>query len=71
MDPQELVPVAAYRDTAQADIVRNALEAEGIRATVEGPHQGGLPGALEARVFVQAADAERARAFIQEHEPGG
>lgn len=71
MDPQELVPIATYRETTQAEIVRNALEAEGIRCEVEGPHQGALPGALSVRLFVQVADADKARRFIEEHEAGG
>ena len=71
MDPQELVPIATYREATQAELVRNALETEGIRAVVEGPHQGALTGALGVRLLVQAADAERAQAFVEQHEPGG
>jgi hypothetical protein len=71
MDPQELVPIATYSETTHAELVRNALEAEGIRAAVEGAHQGALTGAVHVRVLVQAADAERAREFIAEHEEGG
>jgi hypothetical protein len=70
MDPQELVAVATYPETAHAEVVRNALEAEGIRAVVEGSHQGAFTGAVAVRVLVQAADAERATAFIEEHERG-
>ena len=70
MDPQELVAVATYSETAHAEVVRNALEAEGIRAVVEGPNQGSFTGALGVRVLVQATDAERARAFVEEHERG-
>lgn len=70
MDPQELVAVATYSETTHAEVVRNALESEGIRSVVEGPNQGSFTGAVQVRVLVQAADAERARAFIQEHEAG-
>jgi Putative prokaryotic signal transducing protein len=68
MDPQELVPIASYSETTHAEVVRNALEAEGIRSVVEGPNQGAFTGAVQVRVLVQAADAERARAFVEEHE---
>ncbi|HUG91294.1 MAG TPA: DUF2007 domain-containing protein [Planctomycetaceae bacterium] len=71
MDPQELVPIATYLEATQAEIVRNALEAEGIRAVVEGSHQGALTGTVGVRLLVQAADARRARTFVEGHEAGG
>ncbi len=72
MDHLEPVPVLTTTHPNQAEIVKAALEAEGIPAEVEGENQGGFAGVLSVRVFVRAADADRARAFLAEHgELGG
>jgi hypothetical protein len=66
MDVHEPVPVYASSDAIAAKLVKNALEAEGIRAFVEGANQAALPGlsALEVRVFVDAGHADKARKII-------
>lgn len=72
MDNMEPVPVLTTTHPNQAEIVKAALEAEGIPAEVEGGHQGSFAGVLTVRVFVRAVDAERAKAFLAEHgELGG
>ena len=72
MDHLEPVPVLTTTQPGQAEIVKAALEAEGIPAEVEGENQGGFAGVLAVRVFVRAVDADRARAFLAEHgELGG
>ena len=68
LDRQELVPIYTAQDSVQAEILKNALEAEGIPAAVEGEHQGGFSGVLLLRLFVREPDAERARAFLASHE---
>ena len=70
MAADELVALCTYRDETHAEIARNALENEGIWSAIEGEHQGGLPGVMNARLMVRAADAERARRFIEQHEAG-
>ncbi|MBW3543111.1 MAG: NUDIX domain-containing protein [Planctomycetes bacterium] len=73
VDANEPIVVCTLRDAAQAEVIRNALEAEGIECAVEGARQAALTGAVDVRLLVPAHDAERARAFIAAHEasPGG
>ena len=68
MDPNEPVPVYTTTKPGEAEVVRAVLDAEGIDCKVEGPHQGGLAGVLQTRLFVPAKDADRARALLKEHE---
>lgn len=68
MDNDKLVPVYSTRDEGKAEVIRAALEGEGIPASVEGAHQGGFSGALKVRVFVRDVDEDRAREFIEAHE---
>jgi hypothetical protein len=73
MDPKDLVTVYHAPDAVRAEIVKNALSAEGIRSFVEGANQAGHLGILGVAVHVQvpARDADRARKIIEEHEASG
>ncbi len=64
MHDDELVSIYETNDASDAEIVKLALESEGITAFVEGEGQAGLTGVLEIEVVVKAADAERARELI-------
>jgi hypothetical protein len=64
MHDDELVVVYETNDANDAEIVKVALESEGIMAFVEGEGQAGLTGVLEIEVVVKAADTERARELI-------
>ncbi len=67
--PDKLVSVFRTPKSFQAEIVRNALIAEGIDCEVVGDHQGGYSGVLnEVRLLVRAEDVQRAKTFIEEHE---
>ena len=68
LDKQELVPIYTAQDSVQAEILKNALESEGIPAAIEGEHQGGFSGVLLIRLFVREEDAARAREFLEGHE---
>jgi hypothetical protein len=68
MDPAEQVAVFIARDPVQAELVKNALEDEGIKAAIQGEGQGGLTGVLEVRVLVRVVDEARAREVIAFHE---
>jgi putative signal transducing protein len=69
MDPVEPVDVYAMFNPAEAEIIRNMLDAEGIEAEVSGDSQGGFPGATpEVTVMVRADDADRARGLILAHQ---
>ena len=69
MDPVEPVKVHVTFNPAEAGIIRNMLEAEGIIAEVTGGSQGGFTGATpEVTVMVRGEDADRARNLILAHQ---
>lgn len=66
---QELVTVASYPDVPEAELARERLELEGIRAFVIGAQTAGaMPFLTSAtggvRVQVQPGDLERAREVL-------
>ena len=68
MDERQPVVVYTTANELDAEVVRAALEAEGIQALVTGQNQAGLAGVLqEVAVEVPAQDAERARQVLAEH----
>jgi Putative prokaryotic signal transducing protein len=69
MDPTALVEVYSAFNSAEADIIANMLEAEGIEAKASGEAQGSFTGTTpEVTVMVHAGDADRARELILEHQ---
>lgn len=68
MEAQDLVPVYTCTNETEAEILRNALHAEGIACEIEGEHQAGLAGILAIRLLVRALDADRARRYLEQHE---
>lgn len=70
MSMQDLVTVYTVSNAIEAEIIKNALEDEGIRCEIEGGHQAGEAGliGIEIKLQVPEDDAERAREFIKEHE---
>ena len=73
MDANELMTVYTTNDPNDAEIVSGALHAEGIKCQIDGERQGGLTGLdiMEINVLVRAEDFDRARSFVEKHEPGG
>ena len=73
MDPHDLVSVYQASNSVEAEIVKNALRAEGIKAFVEGSNQAGEAGLAGFPVYVQvpAGEADRARKFIEHHRLQG
>ena len=69
MNDEELVSVYSVKSPSQAEIIRNALESEGIFCRLDGDGQAGLAGIMDIDVLVAGADAERARAILEMHEP--
>jgi len=70
VDSQELVTVYTVSNPVEAEIIKNALHAEGIKCFVEGGNQAaesGLTG-IPVSIEVPAIDADRARKFIEAHE---
>src|SRR5262249_42759059 len=70
MDTKDLVTVYTLSDPVRAEIIRAALQAEGIRCFLDGVNTAGLAsiGAFEIKIQVPAGDADRASRFIQSHE---
>jgi hypothetical protein len=68
----ELVSVYTTNNPIDAESVRIALAAEGIRRWINGAGQAGMPGVIITKITVDvsAADAERSRAII-EGDPTG
>lgn len=69
MDTEELVTIYSLKNPTQAEVIRMALEGEGIACFLEGKTQAGLTGIFDIDVQVKAADADRARELIKAHEP--
>jgi hypothetical protein len=67
MNDESLEPVYRSTDTNELEILRLALEGEGISAMIEGEHQAGLTGVLPARLLVMEADLDRARKILKSH----
>ena len=68
MDARDLISVYSCINAGEAEVLRNALQSEGIACRIDGEGQAGLAGVLELRLLVRAIDADRARAYIEKHE---
>jgi Putative prokaryotic signal transducing protein len=65
----DLVTVYMASNDIEAEIIKNALQGEGIKCFVEGRLQAaesGLAG-IPVRIECAAQDADRARKFIENH----
>jgi nucleotide-binding universal stress UspA family protein len=69
-DPNQLVTVCSMANPAEADVIRNALEAEQIPSFLEGAQQAGIVGVLGVpiRVQVRVGDFNRASKLIKMRE---
>jgi hypothetical protein len=69
VDPNELVTVYTVSNNIEAEIIKNALNSEGIKCFVEGGLQAaeaGLAG-IPIHIEVPAQNADRARKFLENH----
>jgi hypothetical protein len=69
MDSEELVTVITLANPVKAEIIKNYLESEGMVCFLDGINQAAEPGlfALDIKVQVPAAEADRARQLIEAH----
>jgi hypothetical protein len=67
MDANEPVVIHTTSNPAEAEILKNMLEADGIRCELEGENQGSFVGVLNIRLLVRAWDEDRARELIATH----
>ena len=68
MDQNELVTVYTLTDPNRSEIIKGALQAEGIACELGGEGQAGFTGLWEIQVMVRADDADRAKKIIELHE---
>lgn len=70
MHTDDLMEVYSTDNPIEAELLRNALHAEGIKCEVGGEGQGGLSGLgiMEVRLLVRAEDFDRARSLLESHE---
>ena len=68
MNDLDLVSVYTLKSAANAEIIKNALEAEGIPCSLDNESQAGLTGIFDISVLVRATDEARARELIEAHE---
>jgi hypothetical protein len=71
LSPNEPVTIYTLNDCYEAEIIKTALESEGIRCELDGERQAGLAEVLPIGVIVRAQDADRARKIIVRHEECG
>lgn len=65
-DHEEPVSIYTVNNATEADIIRNALKAEGIACEIGGETQAGLAGVLEIDILVPADEAGRAKKVLRE-----
>ncbi len=68
MEPNALVTVYTLTDANRAEIIKGALQAEGIHCQLGGEGQAGFTGLWDIEVMVRAEDADQAEKIIQSHE---
>lgn len=70
MEPRDLVTVYTVNDAMEAQIIKNALEAEGIDCVLAGIEQASVAALPGTKVLIQvtASLAESAREVIAQHD---
>ena len=68
MEAEELVDVYSVKTPTEAEIIRVALENEGIPCRLDGESQAGLTGIFDIRVLVRAMDEDAARQLLASYE---
>lgn len=70
MTDDELVELFSTGDSTEAEILRVALENEGIACQIGDENQGGLTGlnSFEIKLLVRSGDLQRARQFLDDHQ---
>ncbi len=73
MDHDEPVEVYSTSDPNDAEIIRIALEGEGIECKITDEHQAGFTGIgmVPVKLYVRAEDSDRAIAYIKKHQHHG
>lgn len=67
MDVNEPVVVCTTNNLAEAELLKNVLESEGIKCELDGENEGSFAGVMGVRILVRAWDEERARQALGSH----
>jgi len=68
MEADEPVTIYTVNNPYEAEIIKMALQGEGISCQLDGEGQAGLSDILEIGVLVPARDADRAQKIIEQNE---
>ena len=68
MEADEPVTVYTVNNPYQAEIIKMALQGQGISCQLDGEGQAGLSDILEIGILVPARDADRAQRIIEQNE---
>ncbi|MCH2181705.1 MAG: DUF2007 domain-containing protein [Mariniblastus sp.] len=64
---QKIVSVYTISDPYEAELIKNMLEENGIRCSLDGETQGGFVGVVNIGILVAEPDAERAVELIRQN----
>jgi len=68
MEADEPVTVYTVNNPNEAEIIKMALQAQGISCQLDGEGQAGLSDILEIGILVPARDADRAEKIIAQND---
>ena len=68
MEADEPVTVYTVNNPFEAEVIKTALQGQGISCQLDGEGQAGLSDVLEIGVLVRLRDADQARKIIQHDE---
>ena len=68
MEADEPVTVYTVNNPYEAEVIKMALQGEGISCHLDGEGQAGLSDVLEIGILVPAKDADRAQKIIRQSE---
>ena len=68
MEADEPVTVYTVNNPYEAEIIKMALQGQGISCQLDGEGQAGLSDILEIGILVPARDADRAQKIIEQSE---
>ena len=68
MEANEPVTVYTVNNPYEAEVIKMAVQGEGISCELDGEGQAGLSDILEIGILVPAIDADRAQTFIEQNE---
>lgn len=65
---EDLETIYTAYDEIDAEVVKVALEGEGIQCFLENENQAMLAGCIPVKLLVRTGDVDRAKAIIEQHE---